>query len=70
MIEKSFLSPRESGHVVAKNSKHIKIDDNGIESCAKEVVERIQSGKIKLVNEVTKEGEGTNVNFLKKDIVG
>ena len=68
MIKKAFLSPRESGHVVAKHSKHIKICDDGIESCAKEVVNRIQSGKIKLVNDDPKKGEGT-FNFLKKDIV-
>ena len=55
MTSISTLSPRESGKIISRNAKHIKICDEGVRKCSQEVVERIQSGKIQLLNHCKKD---------------
>ena len=67
MSHSDVLTPRQSGHIIAKNAKHISICDSGVDECASEISARIQNGKIQLVNDLAEE-KGT-CNHLKKDIV-
>ena len=56
MASISSLSPRMSGDWIASNAKHVTIDDSGIEKCAKFLLDRILSGKIRLESLFQKDG--------------
>jgi len=50
------LSPRVTGEWMASHAKHITIDDCGVEKCAKFLLDRILSGKIRLESLFQKDG--------------
>ena len=49
------LTPRESGKLISKNAQHIQICEEGVRKCAQEVIERIQCGKVQLLNHCKKD---------------
>ena len=63
------LTPRQSGKIIADNAKHIKICEEGVETCAQEIFDRIQNGQIQLLSDPSDEENSGSCNFLKNDAV-
>ena len=69
MTADELLTPRQSGKIIADNAKHIKICEEGVETCAQEIFDRIQNGKIQLLSDPSDEENSGSCNYLKKDVV-
>ena len=55
-----MMTPAESGAFIAARSKDVKIIDEGVDNCAKDIVQKIESGEL----EMTKLFIKTEVNII------
>ena len=67
MAKHEPLTPKQSGHLIAENARHVTICEEGVNKCAQEISDRIRNGTINMVNDPTE--ETGSCNYFKKDIV-